>query len=117
MTTARYSVVFETEESGAISVYVPGLPVYAAADTRRKTETAIQEVLAAYLAEHGTSTQRADIKVARVQLYQRRDPRVTLVGPGALLAARSSRARSTASRANGRLGGRPPGSSRKRAAR
>jgi hypothetical protein len=31
--TIRYPVVLETEANGVVSAYVPGLPVYAAADT------------------------------------------------------------------------------------
>ncbi len=32
--TRDYPIVFEREDSGAISVYVQGLPVYAAADSK-----------------------------------------------------------------------------------
>ncbi len=45
-------IVFEEEASGAISAYVVGLPVYAAADTRAEAETAIRALLAEYLADH-----------------------------------------------------------------
>lgn len=34
--TMLYPIVLETEESGAVSAYVPGLPVYAAAETTRR---------------------------------------------------------------------------------
>ena len=34
--TMLYPIVLETEESGAVSAYVPGLPVYAAAETPRE---------------------------------------------------------------------------------
>ena len=35
MTASSYPVIFETEDNGAISAYVPDVPgVYAAADTR-----------------------------------------------------------------------------------
>ena len=47
--TMLYPIVLETEESGAVSAYVPGLPVYAAADTHAKAERAIRAVLAEYL--------------------------------------------------------------------
>ncbi len=50
--TAYYPIVIETETSGAVSAYVPGLPVYAAADTHAQAERAIREVLAAYLNAH-----------------------------------------------------------------
>lgn len=53
MTTNYYPIVFETEVSDAVSAYVPGLPVYAAADSRAKAESAIREVLAAYTATNG----------------------------------------------------------------
>src|SRR5688572_8262799 len=47
--TTYYPVVIDTEASGALSAYVPGLPVYAAAETRSKVEQAIRATLAAYL--------------------------------------------------------------------
>src|SRR6266849_2407473 len=47
-----YPIVLDVETSGAVSAYVPGLPVYAAADTRAKAEQAIRSTLAAYLAAH-----------------------------------------------------------------
>ena len=49
--TNRYPVVFEAEDSGAVSAYVPGLPVYAAADTADEAEDAIRELL--YLVRRG----------------------------------------------------------------
>ena len=48
----HFPVVIETETSGAVSAYVPGLPVYAAANTHAKAEQAIRSTLAAYLAAH-----------------------------------------------------------------
>jgi predicted RNase H-like HicB family nuclease len=47
--TRHYPIVFETEANGAISAYVPGLPVYAAADSHAKAERAIRAVLSVYL--------------------------------------------------------------------
>ena len=47
--TMLYPIVLETEENGAVSAYVPGLPVYAAADSHAKAERAIRAVLAEYL--------------------------------------------------------------------
>ena len=46
--TMLYPIVLETEESGAVSAYVPGLPVYAAAETHAKAEHAIRRVLTEY---------------------------------------------------------------------
>jgi len=37
-----YPIVLETEENGAVSAYVPGLPVYVAADSHVKAERAIR---------------------------------------------------------------------------
>jgi len=34
--TILYPIVLETEDSGAVSAYVSGLPVYAAAETHAK---------------------------------------------------------------------------------
>jgi predicted RNase H-like HicB family nuclease len=50
--TMLYPIVLETEESGAVSAYVPGLPVYAAAETHAKAERAIRGVLTEYLNTH-----------------------------------------------------------------
>ena len=46
--TRLYPIVLETEDSGAVSAYVPGLPVYAAAETHAKAERAIRAVLTEY---------------------------------------------------------------------
>ena len=44
-----FPVVFEHEANGAVSAFVPGLPIYAAADTRRQAEKAIRQTIDAYL--------------------------------------------------------------------
>jgi predicted RNase H-like HicB family nuclease len=103
--TMLYPIVFETEENGAVSAYVPGLPVYAAADSDAKAERAIRAVLAEYLNEHPGMRPEARVRVARVS--DRGKARVSVVGVAALVGARSSDAKARASRANGRLGGRP----------
>ena len=64
--TMLYPIVLETEESGAVSAYVPGLPVYAAAETQAKAERAIRAVLAEYLNAHPASRPGAHVRVARV---------------------------------------------------
>ena len=63
--TMLYPIVLETEEDGAVTAYVPGLPVYAAADTYAKAERAIRGVLKAYLHEHPASKPEARVRVAR----------------------------------------------------
>jgi hypothetical protein len=103
--TTYYPIVIETEVSGAVSAYVPGLPVFAAADTRPKAEEAIRETLAAYLDAHPNSVPTSDVRVARVSDRQR--SKVHIVGVGALLGTGRSRRKARASKANGRLGGRP----------
>jgi predicted RNase H-like HicB family nuclease len=107
--TAYYPIVIETEASGAVSAYVPGLPVYASADTHAKAERAIREVLAAYLNAHPTTSPTTRIRVARVSGNPKSNEHVvaSLVGVGALLGTGSSVHKASASRANGRLGGRP----------
>ena len=102
----HFPIVIETETSGAVSAYVPGLPVYAAADTRAKAEQAIRVTLAAYLAAHPESVPTSVVRVARVY-----GSKVELVGVAALLGAGRSRLKARASQLNGRLGGRPTGSS------
>ena len=103
--TTYYPIVIETEASGAVSAYVPGLPVFAAADTRRKAEQAIRETLAAYIEAHPDSVPTSDVRVARVSGGQR--SRVHIVGVGALLGTGRSRRKARTSQMNGRLGGRP----------
>jgi predicted RNase H-like HicB family nuclease len=104
--TVHYPIVLETEANGAVSAYVPGLPVYAAADSHAKAERAIRGVLTAYLNAHPASRPGARVRVARVS--DRGKTRVSVVGVAALVGARRSDAKARASRANGRLGGRPP---------
>ena len=103
--TMLYPIVLETEESGAVSAYVPGLPVYAAADSHAKAERAVRAMLAEYLKVHPASRPGARVRVARVS--DRGNPRVSVVGVAALVGAKRSAAKARASRANGRLGGRP----------
>ena len=102
--TLLYPIVLETEESGAVSAYVPGLPVYAAADTHAKAERAIRTMLTAYLSAHPGSQPVARVRVAR---FSDRERRVDIVGSAALVGSHRSTIKARASRANGRLGGRP----------
>ena len=104
--TMLYPIVLETEESGAVRAYVPGLPVYAAADSHAKAERAIRVVLTNYLNAHPATRPDARIRVARVS--DRGKARISVVGVAALVGAHRSEAKARASRANGRLGGRPP---------
>jgi hypothetical protein len=103
--TLLYPIVLETEESGAVSAYVPGLPVYAAAGTHAKAERAIRTVLTAYLEAHPDSRPDARVRVARFSSTTR--TKVDIVGPAALVGAHRSTTKARASRENGRLGGRP----------
>ena len=110
--TTYYPIVIETETSGAVSAYVPGLPVYAAADTRPKAEQAIRATLAAYLDAHPDSAPTSSVRVARVL----DGSKVQLVGVGALLGTGRSRRKARASQLNGRLGGRPRTTARRKSA-
>lgn len=103
--TTYYPIVIEIETSGAVSAYIPGLPVFAAANTRTKAEQAIRKTLASYLVAHPESVPTSEVRVARVSGGQR--SKVHIVGPGALLGAGRSRRKARASQMNGRLGGRP----------
>lgn len=113
--TMLYPIVLETEDDGAVSAYVPGLPVYAAADSHTKAERAIRAVLAEYLKVHPASRPQARVRVARVSDGAKTS--ISVVGVAALVGARRSDAKARASRANGRLGGRPPKSASGRTAR
>jgi predicted RNase H-like HicB family nuclease len=103
--TTYYPIVIETEANGAFSAYVPGLPVYAAADTRAKAEQAIRETLSFYLEAHPNSVPTSHVRVARVSGARRSN--VNIVGVAALLGSGRSRRKASASQKNGRLGGRP----------
>lgn len=103
--TMLYPIVFEIEDDGAVSAYVPGMPVYAAADTHAKAERAIRRLLEAYLQEHPSTKPEARLRVARFSDVGAR--RVEIVGVAALVGAKRTAAKAKASRANGRLGGRP----------
>ena len=103
--TVLYPIVLETEASGAVSAYVPGLPVYAAAETPAKAERAIRDVLTAYLEMHPASRPEARVRVARFS--NRGKTKVDIVGVAALVGAQRSATKALSSRRNGRLGGRP----------
>lgn len=103
--TVHYPIVIENEATGAVSAYVPGLPVYAAADTPAKAEKAIRDLLTAYLAAHPESRSVARVRVARVSDH--RKPSVEIVSVAALVGSQTSASKARAARANGRLGGRP----------
>ena len=104
--TRLYPIVLEAEDNGTTSAYVPGLPVYAAADSAAKAERAIRGVLAAFLEAHPDSRPGAQVRVARVS--GKGPGRVDIVGVAALVGAKRSTTKARASRANGQLGGRPP---------
>ncbi len=115
--TSSYPIVFEVEEDGAVSAYVPDLPLYAAADNAKQAERAIRELLGAYLEEQAARRRRlppprTTVKVARVTIG-RREPMVKIVSAAALLGHARSAAKAAASRRNGARGGRPAGSRRR----
>jgi predicted RNase H-like HicB family nuclease len=116
--TTRYPIVFETEDSGAISAYVPGLPVYAAADTAKEAEDAIRDLLALYVEDRQARgldlpEPQTGVKVARVTTSRGRSI-VAIVGSAALLGHQRSPRKAAAARRNGRRGGRPASPARSR---
>ena len=111
-TREHFTVVFLHEDNGTVSAYLPELPgVYAAADTLSAARRGIRQALEGYLKAMRARrwrlpVRRADVAVARVDSLAS-GRRVSLVGAGALLGRRTSRAKAAASRANGARGGRP----------
>ena len=76
---------------------------------------AIRTVLAAYLEADPDSRPDARVRVARFSTTAR--TKLDIVGPAALVGAHRSTMKARASRANGRLGGRPPKNATTRRAR
>jgi predicted RNase H-like HicB family nuclease len=116
--TTRYPIVFEAEESGAVSAYVPGLPVYAAGDTADEAEKAVRELLSLYVNDRqarglALPEPQTGVKVARVTTARGRST-VAIVGPAALLGHQRSARKAAAARRNGRRGGRPAATDRSR---
>jgi hypothetical protein len=104
--SAYFPVVFETEANGAVSAFVPGLPIYAAADTRRQAASAIRQMVEHYLELEPEAVTSAELGAVRVEITKNRR-HATIVSVAAIVGRARSRAKAAASRANGKLGGRP----------
>jgi len=102
--TTYFPIVIEHEQNGAYSAYVPGLPIYAAADSKSQVERSIRKMLVTYFETHpATAPSRATVRVARVSDVEP----VRILSAAALVSATTSAAKAHASRLNGLLGGRP----------
>ena len=84
--TLLYPIVLEAEDNGTTSAYVPGLPVYAAADSAAKAERAIRAVLTAYLEAPPDSRPGARVRVARYS--DKGTTKVDIVSVAALVGAK-----------------------------
>jgi len=85
-----------------VTAYVPGLPVYAVAETYAESERVIRAVLTEYLQAHpGHSTRRTGL---RRTLLRPRKETIDIVGVAALLGGKRTAAKARASGANGGLG-------------
>lgn len=108
-----FPVVIEREDNGSYSAWVAGLPgVYAAADTPADAKRGIRSALAAHLATlkslGRTPQPRAEVVVLRQSArIAGRGETLRFAGLGALLGRKTSIAKVTAARRNGRKGGRP----------
>ena len=83
----HFPIVFEREDSGVVSAYVAGLPVYAQGRTRSQAASAIVRTLRAYLEAHPEEQPRAEVRVATVRpaTRARSRPKVNLVTAAALV--------------------------------
>ena len=110
---SHYPVVLEHEANGTVSAYVVGVPgVFAAADSEGAAARAICSALEAHLVvlqrlRGSRRPMRASVRVARITYGPASEPRVGLVGLGALLGRKRSARKTAAARANGLKGGRP----------
>ena len=104
--TRLFPIVFEREDSGIVSAFVAGLPVYAQGATQRQAEAAIRRTLDAYLTAHPEHREHQPTVQIKVATVRGRQP-LHIVSAAALLGRRTSPRKAAAVRLNGRLGGRP----------
>lgn len=109
--TARYPILIEAEATGAVSTYVPDLPVYAGGNTAEQAERAIRDLLACYLSDRQAKglplpASRTTVKVARIRATALRST-VAIVSSAASLGRERSPRKAAAARRNGSQGGRP----------
>jgi hypothetical protein len=109
MTKSYFPMVIEPEASGVISGWIVGLRLFAQGATRADVQRRLQAMLRQFVIEYPDrgDTPAASIRVAVLNRFRTKAPRVTLRGPAALVRTKSP-ARIAAARANGLLGGRPP---------
>ena len=108
--TNYFPVVIEEESNGTFSAWVPGVSVYAAADTKAEAKRAIRSALTAHLAtlkSLGRSVEpKGDVMILKGDPDQ---PKASFqyTGFGSLLGRQTSAAKARAARVNGLRGGRP----------
>ncbi len=104
--TMLYPIVLETEADGAVSAYVAGAAGVRGGRYSRQGRTCHPCGPQGVLASHPASKPEARVRVARFSRSGK--GKVEIVGVAALVGAKRTAAKARASRANGRLGGRPP---------